>query len=118
MNIDCQWIDKNLEALSSGTLSHEDQQAAQRHIEDCGVCSKEVAALHSIDPLVKRYFQSALRRAEHGFPRKVSTARLVTISSVAVLVAGLLLAVALRLSDSGANLSSAVSPQTASSELQ
>src|ERR1051326_3973674 len=103
MNMDCQWIDKKLEAFFSGTLSHEDQQRAQHHLENCGSCGKEVAALNSIDPLVKQHFQSEMRRYRQASPRRVAKGRLVAVSSVALLAVCVLLAVTLRTSQPDAN---------------
>jgi hypothetical protein len=95
MNIDCQWIEKNLEALFSGTLSQEDQGRAQHHIESCGRCGREVAALRSIDPLVKKYFQGELDRVRRASPRTVAKGRLLALGSAAFIAVGLLLAVTL-----------------------
>jgi hypothetical protein len=96
MNIDCQWIENNLEALFSGTLNLEDQGRAQHHIENCGPCAREVAALRSIDPLVKRYFQGELDRARRALPRTIARGRLVALSSAALIAVCVLLFVALR----------------------
>jgi len=96
MNMDCQWIDKNLEALFSGRLSQEERDRAQQHIENCGPCGKEVAALNFIDPLVKRYFQSELERVRRATPRTVAKGRLIALSSAALIALCLLLFVTLR----------------------
>ena len=96
MKIDCQWIENNLEALFSGTLNLEDQGRAQHHIENCGPCAEEVAALRSIDPLVKRYFQGELDRARRASPRTIARGRLVAMSSAALIAGCVLLFVALR----------------------
>src|ERR1051326_3059596 len=96
MNIDCQWIENNLEALFSGTLKLEDQGRAQHHIENCGPCAREVAALRSIDPLVKRYFQGELDRARRTSSRTIARGRLVGMSSAALIAGCVLLFVALR----------------------
>jgi len=98
MNIDCRWINQNLEALFSGTLSHEDQQRAQQHIENCGPCGEEVATLNAIDPLVKKYFQDELNRVRQGASRPAKRGRLVLVTSVALIAAGLVAAVTLRTS--------------------
>jgi hypothetical protein len=110
MNIDCQWIDKNLEALFSGILSQEDQQRAQQHIKSCVPCGKEVAALNSIDPLVKKYFQSELRLAQQGSPRRIAARRLAAVTSVALLAGCVLLAISLRTSHPDTTNSSSVVP--------
>lgn len=114
MNIDCQWIDKNLEALFTGTLNQEHQQRAQHHIENCVSCGKEVAALNSIDPLVKRYFDSELRRVRQGSSRRIAKGRLVVVSSVALLAVCLVLVVGLRTPPPDTKPSSAVASQAVS----
>jgi hypothetical protein len=115
MNIDCKWIDKNLEALCSGTLTQEDQERAQHHIENCGPCGKEVTALSSIDPLVKRYFEGELDRVRRGSPRIVAKGRLVALSSVALIVACLLIAATLRTSHQNPAISTIPLAQTTNS---
>ena len=96
MNMDCQWIDKNLEALFTGTLSPEEQDRAQQHIENCGPCGKEIAALNSIDPVVKRYFETELNRIQHATPRRVAKGRVAALSAAALVAVSLLLVVTFR----------------------
>src|SRR5437660_10675601 len=98
MTVDCQWIHKNLEALFCGTLSPEENRIARAHIESCGACDREVAALNAIDPLVKRYFQSELNRAVRVSATRSRTwlKRRLALASAGVLAAAVLLAVALR----------------------
>jgi hypothetical protein len=98
MNIDCQWIENNLEAVFSGTLSQEDQGRAQHHIENCGTCGREVASLRSIDPLVKKYFEGELERVRRASPRTVARGRLLAFGSAALIAVGLLLVVTWRTS--------------------
>ena len=115
--MDCQWIDKNLEALFSGTLSHEDQQRAEQHIESCGACEKEVAALNAIDPLIKSYFQNELYRVRQGASRSVVKGRLAVATSVALIAVGVLIAATLRTSHSDLSTPSAP-PVPAANSLQ
>ena len=96
MNIDCQWIDTNLEALFNGTLSPEEQDRAHDHIENCGQCGKEVAALNAIDPIVRNYFANEMNRVRRATPRRVAKGRVVALSSAAIMVVSLLLIVTLR----------------------
>ena len=117
MNINCQWIDKNLEALFSGTLSHEDQQRAQQHIESCGPCGKEVAALNAIDPLIKRYFQNELSRVRQGRSRTVARGRIVLVTSAALIAAVLLIAVTLRTSQPN-SIAPSIAPIPSANSLQ
>ena len=63
MTIDCQWIEKNLEAVLSDDLTAEDSRLSRSHIEGCEPCRKEVQAMIAIDPLIKKYFQAQLSRA-------------------------------------------------------
>jgi hypothetical protein len=96
MKIDCKWIENNLEALFSGTLGREDRDCAQRHIENCGACGQEIAALNSIDPLVKRYFQSELNRVRRASPRTLAKGRLIAVSSAALVLVCFILIFTLR----------------------
>ena len=98
MKVDCQWIDKNLEALFCGTLSPQDQERAHEHIGSCGTCGKEVAALNSIDPMVKKYFQAEFDRVLRGSAvdmRHVARGRLIAVSTGTVIAASLLVALVL-----------------------
>jgi hypothetical protein len=92
MTVDCQWIEKNLEALFCDKLNSEESRLAREHIDSCGSCAKEVAALNMIDPLVKRLFQSELNRSlgARPLPRRVPTPALVGLSSALIAVSVLL----------------------------
>jgi len=61
--MDCQWVDKNLEAIFSDALAAEESRQARAHIQSCEHCRKEVQALIAIDPVIKKYFQAQLSRA-------------------------------------------------------
>jgi hypothetical protein len=91
MNIDCQWISKNLEALFCDGLAPEEDRLARTHIEGCPECKEEVAALIAIDPLIKNYFQRDLslarRRSAPAFPRRV-----IGLSAAGVAVTAILFA--------------------------
>ena len=99
MTIDCQWIEKNLEALFCDTLSPELNRIARAHIDNCGSCSKEAAALKAIDPLVKMYFQGELDRALKARAvagRGLPVSRVLGLSSAALVAASALLVFTLR----------------------
>ncbi|PYS01269.1 MAG: hypothetical protein DMG16_13525 [Acidobacteria bacterium] len=98
MTVDCQWIEKNLEALFCDTLSPEQNRIARAHIESCDSCGKEVATLKAIDPLVKRYFQSELDRAlrVRVAGRRLPASRFLGLGSAALVAASVLLVFALR----------------------
>ena len=64
--MDCQWVEKNLEALFSDDLNAEESREARAHIQSCERCRKEVQALIAIDPVIKKYFQAQLSRALRG----------------------------------------------------
>ena len=44
MTVDCQWIEKNLEALSCDRLNEEEVRLAKAHIEACESCRTEAQA--------------------------------------------------------------------------
>jgi len=98
MTVDCQWIEKNLEALLCDALNPEESRLAQAHIDNCGSCAKEIAALNTIDPLVKRLFRSELNRSVSARPRarRVLTPGLVGLSSAALIAVSVLLFFTLR----------------------
>ena len=92
MNIDCQWISKNLEALFCNGLAPEEDRLARTHIESCPGCKEEVAALTAIDPLIKSYFQRELslagrRRSPSAFPRRVLGLTAAGVAVAAILFA-------------------------------
>src|SRR5580693_9143039 len=96
MTVDCQWIEKHLEALHYGSLNTEENRLAGRHIESCGSCRKEVDALNAIDPLIKKHFQRQLEIARQ--PRQsltVQRGRLLGLSAAAAAIAAVLLFVML-----------------------
>jgi hypothetical protein len=99
MTVDCTWIEKHLEALSCGTLNSEENEIAQSHLENCGSCAKEVAALNAIDPIVKFHFRRELRRAKQStpaIPRTIPKRGLAAATSAAVLAASILLLIEMR----------------------
>jgi hypothetical protein len=89
MTVDCQWIEKHLEALHYGSLNTEENRLAGRHIESCASCRKEVDALNAIDPLIKKHFQRQLEIARQ--PRTVQRGRLFGLSAAAVALVAVLL---------------------------
>lgn len=68
MNTDCQWIDRNLEALFCDGLTADEDRLAREHIESCERCRKEIAELNAMDSLVKQYFEDKLAHARQPRP--------------------------------------------------
>jgi hypothetical protein len=90
MSIDCQWVEKNIEALFCDRLSDQESRLARTHIDNCAECRKEVAALNAIDPLVKRYFQQEMSLARA--PRRTRVSMIYGTAAAAVLAAAMLFA--------------------------
>jgi hypothetical protein len=92
MTIDCQWVEKNLEALFCDRLSPEEARLARTHIDSCNVCRNEVAALNAIDPLIKKDFQRQMslarapRRARMSFIYATAAAGLAAVLLMAVIL--------------------------------
>jgi len=82
MTVDCQWVEKNLEALFCDSLSDEESRFARAHMETCASCSKEAQSLRAIDPLIKNYFQRELEMARR--PRAVHRMRVFGLTGTAV----------------------------------
>jgi hypothetical protein len=94
MNVDCKWVERNLEALFCDRLGTEDNRVAREHIETCEVCRNELRALKAIDPLIKTYFQRQLETARR--PRVMDIRKVFGVSAVAVTLAAILLFAVLR----------------------
>jgi len=94
MIVDCLWIEKNLEALFSDTLSDDESRLARSHIETCAACRQETMALNAIDPLIKNHFRRELAIARR--PPLVHKARVLGLSGAAAAVVALLLFFATR----------------------
>jgi hypothetical protein len=94
MNVDCHWVEKNLEALFCDGLDAEDSRIARQHLETCMSCRNEVRALNAIDPLIKNYFQRELEAARR--PRALDTRKVFGLSGAAVALVAILLFVVLR----------------------
>jgi hypothetical protein len=118
MNIDCQWVEKNLEAMFSGDLSAEESQHARTHIQSCQPCRKEVQALIAIDPVIKKYFQAQLAKALRSGDAPVRSRRTArwTIQTAAVALVAIVLVVLLR-TPQGNNLPSSVPLQPAAAPI-
>lgn len=113
MTVDCQWIEKNLEALFCDGLNEDEKRLARAHIEICPACGREVQALHAIDPLVKTHFRRELAIARR--PRVANTARIFGLSGAAVTVIAILLFVVFRAPQTNPSFTPAPAPpQTAS----
>ena len=114
MTVDCQWIEKNLEALFCDGLSDEENRLAHAHIENCPACRKEVQTLRAIDPVVKKHFRHELAVASR--PRIANTARVFGLSGAAVALVAIVLFVVLRAPQTNPSFTPAsAAPQTASS---
>jgi hypothetical protein len=85
MTVDCQWVEKNLEALFCDGLSETDDRAARAHIENCESCRTEVRALNAVDPLIHNYFRRQLEAARGS--RVVQRRRVYGLSAAAAVMA-------------------------------
>jgi hypothetical protein len=94
MTVDCQWIEKNLEALSCDRLSEEEVHQAKAHMETCESCRTESLALNAIDPLIKNYFRRELQIARQ--PRVINKGRVLGLGGAVAAVAALLLVFVVR----------------------
>jgi hypothetical protein len=98
MNMDCQWVENNLEAIFSGDLAEEENRLARAHIQHCDTCRKEVQGLIAIDPLIKQYFQAQLAKAVRtaDAPARGITSSRWILQIAAVAVVAVVLVVLLR----------------------
>lgn len=92
MNIDCQWIEKNMEAFCCDRLASEEHGQARRHIASCALCRQKVDEINAIDPLIKQFFQHELRIARTPLQRRWS----IVVGATAAAVAAVVLVIVLR----------------------
>src|SRR5262245_19227113 len=118
MNVDCQWVGKNLEALFCDGLTESEERLARMHIKGCTSCRNEAHALNAIDPLIKSYFRRELEIAHR--PRVVHKGRVFGISGAAAAVVVALLLLLVRTPQSAPALppvpTPAVAPSIASAD--
>jgi hypothetical protein len=93
---DCQWVEKNLEAIFCETLTPELNQRARQHINSCDSCREELEALTTVDSLVRRNFRRDLQTAQS--PRVMNRTRVLGLSSAALATVAVLLFVVVRAS--------------------
>src|SRR4029450_6759607 len=89
MNVDCQWVGKNLEALFCDGLTESEERQARMHIKNCTSCRNEADAWTAIGPLIKSYFRRELEIARR--PRVVHKGRVFGITGAAATVFAVLL---------------------------
>jgi hypothetical protein len=112
MSLDCQWVEKNLEAFFCDRLSESDSRLARAHMDSCESCRKEAESLNAIDPMVKNYFQRELEIARR--PRVFHKGRVLGLSGAGAVVVAAMLILALRLQQTSPVLPSADPVQIAS----
>jgi hypothetical protein len=93
---DCQWVEKNLEAIFCETLTPELNHRARQHINSCVSCRQEVEALNAVDSLVRRNFRRDLQAAQS--PRIMNRTRVLGLSGAALATVAVLLFVVVRAS--------------------
>src|SRR6185369_8643955 len=89
MTVDCQWVEKNLEAMQCDRLNPEESRLAKAHIEGCASCKSELQALNAVDPVIKSYYQRELQIARR--PRAIHKGRVFGLSGAAAVVVIVLL---------------------------
>src|SRR5262249_33932438 len=109
MNVDCQWVGKNLEALFCDGLSESEERLARTHIKNCTSCKNEVQALNAIDPVIKSYFRRELDVARR--PRLIHKGRIFGVSSAAATVCAILLLLLIRTPQPTASVPAVPVPQ-------
>jgi hypothetical protein len=90
--VDCQWIEKHLEAYFSDALAAADTRLFKSHLESCATCSENVRGLQSIDPLVKKLFRQNLAIAQTGQRRRSP----VVLGGFAAVAAAIIIIVVMR----------------------
>src|SRR5215510_8833850 len=111
MSVDCQWVEKNLEAFFCDRLSESDSSLAQAHMDSCESCRKEAESLNAIDPMIKNHFRRELEIARR--PRVLHKGRALGLSGAGAVVVAAMLILALRIPQAPPVLAPADPVQTA-----
>ncbi len=91
MNVDCQWVDSNLEAVLSDQLDPDQKSGFESHLNTCERCRGEIDGYAKVDRLVGAYMDEQTVRA-YAVPRQgFSNSKL----AVAAMAAAAVLAVVL-----------------------
>jgi hypothetical protein len=86
MNVDCRWMDENLESLFCDRLPPEDEGQAHEHLETCIRCHDAVAELRGVDLLIKRLYHQNLTIARTPKPRRSPALAAAMATAMVVLI--------------------------------
>ena len=68
MNVDCRWVDSNLEAVLSDQLDADQKSGFEQHLYTCERCRTEIEGYAKVDRLVGAYMDQETARA-YAVPR-------------------------------------------------
>ena len=68
MNVDCRWVDSNLEAVLSDQLDADQKSGFEQHLYTCERCRTEIKGYAKVDRLVGVYMDQQTARA-YAVPR-------------------------------------------------
>jgi len=74
MNIDCRWLEQNLEGFFCDRLSANEMDQLQLHVDNCSECQGTLREFQAVDPLIRQLFQHDLAVAQA--PQRVRQSRL------------------------------------------
>ncbi len=91
MNVDCRWVDSNLEAVLSDQLDADQKSGFEQHLNTCERCRTEIEGYARVDRLVGAYMDQQTARAyavpRPGFSgRKLAAAAMAAAAGLAVVL--------------------------------
>lgn len=93
----CDWMNSKFEAFFCDTLTNEERQRFQTHLETCEECSRQIASLNAIDPLVRGVMRRRVALAQKAAQVETRPRVLkIALGAVGLAAAGVLLVIGLR----------------------
>ena len=91
MNVDCRWVDSNLEAVLSDQLDPDQKSGFEKHLNTCEYCRGEIEGYAKVDRLVGAYMNQQTARAYEVPHPRISSGRLAAVATAAAAVLAVVL---------------------------
>ena len=91
MNVDCNWVDSNLETLLFNQLDTSHPASVANHLKSCERCRKQIDDHTKVANLIEAYMSQQLSRAQRPVGQNQAVGRLAVAGVLATAVLGLLL---------------------------
>ena len=91
MNVDCNWVDSNLETLLFNQLEDNHVASVGNHLRSCERCRKQLDDHKKVANLIEGYMSQQLYKAQRPIERGQAVGRLAVAGVLATAILGILL---------------------------